>query len=110
MIAGLLLLPLIVSAANAGYPVLRIPLNHKPGTTIELLIKPEEEIKETLWFLNNQTEKNKKKFSVMNLIDISDFIKPEEEINDLNLDTGSIFNELMTERKNMIIPETDQVK
>ena len=109
IIAGLMFLPLFASAI-AGYPVLRIPLNHQPGTTIELPIKPEGEIKESFWYLNLPLEKENKKFSVMNLFNISDFIKPEEEINDLNLDTGSIFKELMSERKNMIIPKADHLK
>jgi hypothetical protein len=90
---------LAAGATTAEKPAKRITLIISPGKTIEFLTPYEKEADES--YLNDifyrlisgqhSEERNK-------MIDITAFIIPEEEIDDLDFDTGAIFREI-TEKK-----------
>jgi hypothetical protein len=81
---------------NAEKPDIKLKMFSAQGVSLEFLSKPEAEVEESFEFdpaeINAQTSK---RASVLyNPIDITRFIKPEQEVEDLNFDTSAIFNEI----------------
>jgi hypothetical protein len=93
---------LIAGSAHAEKPVLKIIFTSYPGQFIEFYAPVEEEIEESwLYDLYKDVLKNRKQKEKLPMIDISAFIIPEEEIDDLDLDTSAIFKEI-TSKPNVV--------
>lgn len=81
---------------NAEKPAIRLKMINTQGVSLEFLSKPEAEVEENFEFNTEVicTELRQGGSLLYNPIDITRFIKPENEINDLNFDTSAIFKEL----------------
>jgi hypothetical protein len=94
-VALLFLVFTLSGIAVAKKPADRILIISKEGKIIEIFRKPEKLVNETYVIdsLDTQTQKNTISENSSSF-DITQFIKPEEEINDLELDTYSIFRKI----------------
>lgn len=94
-VALLFLVFTLSGIAVAKKPADRILIISKEGKIIEIFRKPERLVNETV-IIDSLSAQNKK--TTINedssSFDITQFIKPEEEINDLELDTYSIFRKI----------------
>jgi hypothetical protein len=80
---------------NAEKPDIKLKIISSQGLVIEFLSKPEAEVEESFEFSTEEinAKASGKGSIIYNPIDITRFIKPEKEFDDLNFDTAAVFNE-----------------
>jgi hypothetical protein len=93
-----IVLALSFGSLNAEKPTIKLKIINTQGVSFEFLSKQEAEVEETLAFDTKAIKESIVTANggslLYNPIDITRFIKPESEIEDLNFDTSAIFKEI----------------